>query len=143
MPSGTCSCRAGFADTIRLLASLIVLGCSIAGRTAENAFGNDKTGSRTPSACAARLASKGALLGAVMAWQWSAPAFRGGMPGEPIWSLHWRAHSASRRLPPWPSPQDPTMLNAIGAAARDRHCLLCSVDQFLRVWFLMNSASHR
>src|SRR6516164_11552328 len=42
MPSGTCSRRAGFADTIRLLASLIVLGCSIAGRTAENAFGNDK-----------------------------------------------------------------------------------------------------
>jgi hypothetical protein len=42
MPSGTCSRRAGFADTIRLLASLIVLGCSIAGRTAENAFGDDK-----------------------------------------------------------------------------------------------------
>src|SRR5215510_3415124 len=42
MPSGTCSRRAGFADTIRLLASLIVLGCSITGRTAENAFGNDK-----------------------------------------------------------------------------------------------------
>src|SRR5262249_16272471 len=39
--------------------------------------------------------------------QGPAPAFRGGMPGEPIWSLHWRAHSASRRLPPGPSPQDP------------------------------------
>src|SRR5262245_36935386 len=42
MPSGTCSRRAGFADTIRLLASLIVLGCSIAARTAENAFGKRK-----------------------------------------------------------------------------------------------------
>src|SRR5262245_10947360 len=31
-----------------------------------------KTGSRTPSACAARLASKRALRGAVMAWQRSA-----------------------------------------------------------------------
>src|SRR5215471_10364650 len=42
MPSGTCSRRAGFADTIRLVASLIVLGCSIAARTAENAFGKRK-----------------------------------------------------------------------------------------------------
>src|SRR5262245_20138461 len=42
-----------------------------------------------------------------MAWQWSTPAFRGGMPGEPIWSLHRRRHSASRRPRPWPSPQDP------------------------------------
>src|SRR5262244_2226155 len=142
MPSGTCSRRAGFADTIRLLASLIVLGCSIAARTAENAFG--KRGNRFANAISLRgaPARQSTLLEAVMAWQWSAPAFRGGMPGEPIWSLHWRAHSASRRLPPWPSPQDPTLPNAIGAAARDRHCLLCSVDQFLRVWFLMNSASH-
>src|SRR5215467_13547863 len=48
MPSGTCSRRAGFADTIRLLASLIVLGCAIAGRTAENAFG--KRGNRVANA---------------------------------------------------------------------------------------------
>src|SRR5215471_17989692 len=123
MPSGTCSRRMGFADTIRLLASLIVLGCSIAGGLAENAFATTKTGSRTPSACAARLASKRTLLGAVMAWQWSTPAFRGGMPGEPIWSLRWRRHSASRRLPPWP-----------GAIATD---VLYSADQFLRGWFLM------
>jgi hypothetical protein len=49
---------------------------------------------------------------------------------------------AARSKQESPSPQDP-MLNAIGAAARDRHCLLCSADQFLRGWLLMNSASHR
>src|SRR5262249_56376900 len=52
MPSGTCSRRAGFADTIRLLASLIVLGCSIAARTAENAFG--KRGNRFANAISLR-----------------------------------------------------------------------------------------
>src|SRR5262249_46937247 len=97
MPSRTLYRRAGFADTIRLLASLIVLGCSIAARTAENAFG--KRGNRFANAISLRgaPARQSTLLGAVMAWQWSAPAFRGGMPGEPIWSLHWRRHSASRR----------------------------------------------
>jgi len=38
----------GFADTIRPLASLIVLGRSTAGRTAENAFG--KRGNRFANA---------------------------------------------------------------------------------------------
>src|SRR5262249_56794373 len=52
MPSGTCSRRAGFADTIRPLASLIVLGCSIAARTAENAFG--KRGNRFANAISLR-----------------------------------------------------------------------------------------
>src|SRR4029450_6796305 len=101
MPSGTCSRRAGFADTIRLLASLIVLRCSIAGRAAENAFGKSKNRIATANAISLRsaLGFKRALLGAVMAWQWSVPAFRSGMPGEPIWSLHWRVHSASRAGP--------------------------------------------
>src|SRR5262249_29774433 len=54
MPSGTCSRRAGFADTIRLVASLIVLGCSIAARTAENAFG--KRGNRFANAISLRRA---------------------------------------------------------------------------------------
>src|SRR5215831_9268554 len=100
MPSGTCSRRAGFADTIRLLASLIVLGCAIAGRTAENAFG--KRGNRVANAISLgrALGPQRTLLDAVMAWQWSAPAFHDGMPGQPIWSLQWRAHSASRRPAP-------------------------------------------
>src|SRR5262249_4788411 len=66
MPSGTCSHRAGFADTIRLLASLIVLGCSIAGRTAENEFATTKTGSRTPSACAQRARPRNARCSALL-----------------------------------------------------------------------------
>src|SRR5215469_10242753 len=72
MPSGTCSRRAGFADTIRLLASLIVLGCSIAGRTGENAFG--KRRNRIANAISSRgaLGPQRTLLDAVMAWRWSA-----------------------------------------------------------------------
>jgi hypothetical protein len=44
----------GFADTIRLVASLIGLGCSIAARTAENAFG--KRGNRFANAISLRRA---------------------------------------------------------------------------------------
>src|SRR6516164_958011 len=131
MPSGTCSRRMGFADTIRLLASLIVLGCSIAGRTGENAFG--KRGNRVANAISLRgaLGPQRTLLDAVMAWRWSAPAFLDGMPGQPIWSLQWRRHSASRRPAAWPARPRPIVTD-----------LLYSADQFLRVWFLMNSASH-
>ena len=62
-----------------------------------------KNGIANAVTCAGRSTTKRALRGAVMAWHWSVPAFRGGMPGEPIWSLQWRAHSASRRRAPWRS----------------------------------------
>jgi hypothetical protein len=93
----------GFADTIRPLASLIVLGCSIAGRTGENAFGKDKNSVANAISLRGALGPQRTLLDAVMAWRWSAPAFLDGMPDEPIWSLQWRAHSASRRRAPWRS----------------------------------------
>jgi len=42
------------------------------------------------------------LLGVVMAWQWSVPAFRDGMTGQPIWSLPSRARSARCAGGEWP-----------------------------------------
>src|SRR5215469_8730599 len=127
MPSGTCSRRAGFADTIRLLASLIVLGCAIAGRTAENAFGKRGNSLRTPSAWAERSAP----LCTLMAWQWSAPAYLDGMPGQPICSLQWRAHSEPRRLAPAGiSERRRAMLNVVGAAAVDPHPSVVSAGRF-------------
>src|SRR5262249_18843900 len=73
MPSGTCSRRAGFADTIRLLASLIVLGCSIAGRTAENAFGKDKNRNRERHQLAQRAWPQNARRSALL-WHGNGPA---------------------------------------------------------------------
>jgi hypothetical protein len=93
----------GFADTIRLLASLIVLGCSIAGRIAENAFGNDKNRIANAISLRSALGLKTRAARRCYGMAKVGPAFHGGMPGEPIWSLHWRRHSASRRLPPWPA----------------------------------------
>jgi hypothetical protein len=93
----------GFADTIRLLASLIVLGARLPEGPLRTRSANAETGLRTPSACVERSARQSTLLDAVMAWQWSAPAFHDGMPGQPIWSLHCRGHSASRRPVPWRS----------------------------------------
>jgi len=87
----------GFADTIRLLASLIVLGARLPEGPLRTRSANAQTGLRTPSACVERSARQSTLLDAVMAWQWSGPAFHHGMPGQPIWSLQWRRHSASRR----------------------------------------------
>jgi len=78
MPSGTCSRRAGFADTIRLLASLIVLGCSIAARTAEHAFGKRKNrianavslrSALNPTTRAARRCYGMALVGPGIPWR--------------------------------------------------------------------------
>src|SRR6476661_8827004 len=100
MPSGTCSRRMGFADTIRLLASLIVLGARLPEGPLRTRSANAETGLRTPSAGVERSARQSTLLDAVMAWQWSGPAFHDGMPGQPIWSLHCRGHSASRRPAP-------------------------------------------
>jgi hypothetical protein len=91
----------GLADTVTPLASLIVLGARLPEGLLSTRSANPATGLRTPSACVERSARQSTLLDAVMAWQWSAPAFHDGMPGQPIWSLHCRRHSASRRLPPW------------------------------------------
>src|SRR5499427_7531759 len=124
MPSGTCSRRAGFADTIRLLASLIVLVPEGLLRTRS---ANAETGLRTPSAWAERSAP----LCTLMAWQWSAPAFHDGMPGQPIWSLQWRAHSEPRRLAPAGiSERRRAMLNVVGAAAVDPHPSVVSAGRF-------------
>jgi len=48
--------------------------------------------------CARRLRFKRGLLGGVMAWQGSVPAFPDGMTGQPIWSLHWRVRSERRTI---------------------------------------------
>src|ERR1700758_3538735 len=96
MPSGTCSRRMGFADTIRPLASLIVLGARLPEGPLRTRSANAETGLRTPSAGVERSARQSTLLDAVMAWPWSGAAFHDGMPGQPIWTLHWRRHSASR-----------------------------------------------
>src|SRR6202030_1205990 len=103
MPSGTCSRRMGFADTIRPLASLIVLGARLPEGLLRTRSANAETGLRTPSAGVERSARQSTLLDAVMASQWSGAAFHDGMPGQPIWSLHCRRHSASRRPAPWRS----------------------------------------
>src|SRR6516225_1323092 len=122
MPSGTCSRRMGFADTIRLVASLIVLGCSIAARTAENAFGKRKKRDRERRHLRRALNHKTRAARRCYGMALVGPSFRGGMPGEPIWSLQWRAHSASRRHAPWPHH---------GCGGTD---VFYSADQFLRVW---------
>src|SRR5258708_35875254 len=96
MPSGTCSRRMGFADTVTPLASLIVLGARLPEGPLRTRSANAETGLRTPSAGVERLARQSTLLDAVMPWQWSGPAFHDGMPGQPIWSLQCRRQSASR-----------------------------------------------
>src|SRR5437870_12482985 len=48
--------------------------------------------------CARRLRFKRGLLGGVMAWQGSVPAFPDGMTGQPIWSLHRRVRSERRTI---------------------------------------------
>src|SRR5262245_43290027 len=69
MPSGTCSRRMGFADTIRLLASLTVLGARLPEGLLRTRSANAETGLRTPSTCVERSArqKRAARLGYGMA----------------------------------------------------------------------------